>query len=514
MERPRRSSSLVGVPACDCRAIAVESADAMSTVHSPRSTDGGRHFSVRSGWVQEGPLRYVSAAFMPALLFIMVVPNGFAFAGRAPLFPTHPLLQLFVMGAGSWILLTRYRLALLQLRFINPLFLALLATMVASVLWAMFPTNTIGRLIRVFTIILGAYGFCLMGWHAQRFSTSLRQVLTGFMVLSIGFGIVSPQLAIHQSDAPELVGAWHGLANHKNQFGSLAAFAVLLWVHAWAARQTPRAYAVLGVLISVAALLLSRSSTSLLVSVFASAFVVIMLRMPSGWRRLRPIIVITFSLVVVLYSLVVVDKLPGAQILLKPVAMITGKSMDFTGRAPIWDVMYEEIGKHLMLGIGYGSYWVGDAAWSPARYMVEKVYFYPGSAHNGYLDILNDLGIVGLSVLIGMLLVYVMQAVALFRAEPAQGSLYLAVLFQQALGNLSESYIMYFTSPQIVWFVLAVLCMARAQLDLQLRHYFGTPALEQGGTAAGFRPPPAWLPPSHLPPRAIRWKRDDSDSAS
>ena len=61
------------------------------------------------------------------------------------------------------------------------------------------------------------------------------------------------------------------------------------------------------------------------------------------------------------------------------------------------------------------------------------MYFYPNESHNGYLEIVNDLGFVGLIVLFAYLIQYVRQAVRLIPFDRNQAGLYLAVFFQQAV---------------------------------------------------------------------------------
>ena len=59
--------------------------------------------------------------------------------------------------------------------------------------------------------------------------------------------------------------------------------------------------------------------------------------------------------------------------------------------------------------------------------------FYPTEAHNGYLDVINDLGYVGLVCLLGFLLVFLRQSLALLKIDYKQATLYLALLFGELL---------------------------------------------------------------------------------
>jgi exopolysaccharide production protein ExoQ len=142
--------------------------------------------------------------------------------------------------------------------------------------------------------------------------------------------------------------------------------------------------------------------------------------------------------------------------------------MTFTNRAMIWDIIKEHAQLHPILGTGFGAYWTGADPTSPSYVFLLRMYFWPSEAHNGYLDVVNDLGFVGLICLLGYLTVYVRQSVQLFRTDPSQGALYMALFFQQAMTNLSES--CWFSPMGIlpsVIMTLSTFTLARSLLDQQ-----------------------------------------------
>ena len=114
------------------------------------------------------------------------------------------------------------------------------------------------------------------------------------------------------------------------------------------------------------------------------------------------------------------------------------------------------------------------------------MYFYPGSAHNGYLEVVNDLGVVGLACLIGYLITYVRQALGLLTIDRTQATLYLCLFVQQGLTNLSESHWLSVMSVNFVIMTLATTCIARALLDSRLRSYFGVAHRGSGTNEPGF----------------------------
>jgi len=71
-------------------------------------------------------------------------------------------------------------------------------------------------------------------------------------------------------------------------------------------------------------------------------------------------------------------------------------------------------------------------------------------------------------VLIAFLLTYLRQGLSLFRSVRAQGALYLALLFQQLIANLSESRWFNVLTLEFGIFTLATVSMARILLQQRL----------------------------------------------
>jgi len=439
-------------------------------------------------WLVETSRGWLPAALGWLLLVMMTVPDNFDYVTKFGDVPTEGsamsrILWLTLIFGGAACVLSRAGMAWLLVRSINP-FLLLFAVLAAmSVIWSIAPEVTARRCIRIAAMILVAMAIMLPGWRPGRFQEIVRPAITALLLGSIIFGVMYPQLAIHQEKSPELLGAWHGLANHKNSFGAMSCIGVVLWANAFFAREVNRVHALIGTAIAVTALVLSRSTTSVVNTVFCVTLLLMMQKMPRGLRRYLPWFVSLFVLALVLYSLVSLRLLPGADLLLRPIAHMAGKDTSFTGRTDIWAVMTEHISYHPIFGTGYGAYWVGPLLNSESYLMVQRLMFYPASAHNGYLDVTNDLGFVGLACLIGFLIVYVRQTVQLSKFNHGQAALFLALFLQQAVTNLSESH---WFSVLSIGFVISTMCtvaLARGILDHRLREYFA--AVERSKNVRG-----------------------------
>lgn len=432
-------------------------------------------------WRADTRLAPAITALVWTLIVLMIVPEGFNYKNLATdAMPSSGgalsrLLWLALLGGGALVLLWRSSLSWLLARRLNVFFVAFLLLAGASVLWSIESGVTVRRMIRLATVVVVAAAFALSGWHPRRYQALLRPVLTAMLFGSILFGIAMPQLAIHQSTSYELAGAWRGLTNHKNTLGAISSITAIFWFHALLTREVGWRTAAVGGGIAMTTLLLSRSSTSLVTTLFVFAFLTMLLRSPPNLRRWMPLITALFVVLLLTYALAVLRLVPGMDILLKPIVLFTGKDLTFTGRSEIWAILNEHIRFSPLLGSGYGAYWTGPVPSSPSYEFVKKMHFYPGSAHNGYLEIVNDLGAVGLIVLGGYLLTHVAQSLKLLQADRGQAALFLGLFFQQAISNLSETHWLSVMNVDFVIVTLASFALARAHLQLDLQHYYGQP---------------------------------------
>jgi exopolysaccharide production protein ExoQ len=374
------------------------------------------------------------------------------------------IFKIALILIGAVVIFSHVREARAVLRQTNRFFLAFLVLALASVMWSADRDATLARYVSFIATVLVCFSFCLAGWHRKRLQNVLRPVMTLLMAGSLIYIAMAPEYAIDFDKA-----GYHGLAYQKNPFGELCAFGTLLWMHAWISGENKALKAILGAALGWTCLWLSKSSTSLLATAFASWLMFMMLRTSPSLRRYTPYMVTLFAGLVVAYALAVLQLVPGlATVLLGPITAITGKDMTFSNRAMIWDIIKEHVQLHPILGTGYGAYWTGAVPTSPSYVFLSRMYFWPSEAHNGYLDVVNDLGFVGLICLLGYLTVYVRQSLQLFKTDRPEGALYLAIFFQQAMTNLSES--CWFSPMGILpVFVttLATFTLAAALLDQQ-----------------------------------------------
>jgi O-antigen ligase len=352
--------------------------------------------------------------------------------------PLSRAIKLGLMGISAIMIAWRWSMAVRLLKAMNRFFLLFLLLVPLSVLWSIDSSATIARYVTLMSYVMVCFAFALGSWHPHRFQTVLRPILTLLLVASLIFGLLAPDLATEHGEGT-LKNAWHGVMGQKNQLGALAGFGAILWLHALVSNQARKLVAIGGVVMSATLLVLSRSSTSLLATVLACMLLLMMLELPAGMRRYVPYLVAVFAGVVIVYAVAMLKLIPGLELVLTPITSITGKDLTFSNRSVIWEIIQEHIKYAPYLGSGYGAYWTGPVPSSASYVFLSRMYFYPTESHNGYLEIMNDLGFVGLFCLLAYLAVYLRQCLRLMRIDRMQAALLLSLFFHQLINNLTET---------------------------------------------------------------------------
>jgi exopolysaccharide production protein ExoQ len=377
------------------------------------------------------------------------------------------VIKICMLAMSLYVLATRWTLARSVAKSINVGAALLLILAPLSALWSIERDDTILRSISLASIVLLCFAISIAGWHPRRFQQLAVPPLMFILVVSLLLGIAFPDQIAEVGDDISLLGAWHGITLTKNQFGMTASLAVIICVNRWLAREGRPAWSFIGGAVAFVCLILSRSNTSLFATLLCVLFMALVMKVQVIKQRLTTVLAVAIAGIILLYELVIQDLFPGAYTLLAPIRSLTGKDATLSARTLIWDIMKEHIQAAPYLGTGYGAYWIGPVARSPSYVFTYKMYFYPTEAHNGYLDIVNDLGYLGLICLLLFLVTYMRQALQLVRIDRNQAVLYLALLFQQMVMNMSESEWLARDSAFTV-IILGIVCMSRSLREARL----------------------------------------------
>jgi O-antigen ligase len=129
-----------------------------------------------------------------------------------------------------------------------------------------------------------------------------------------------------------------------------------------------------------------------------------------------------------------------------------GRGSNLTGRTDLWAHCLQ-FQSNPILGAGFESFWSGER-----RERIAEFYrnWKPGGSHNSYLDTYLDLGIIGLSILIGLLIATFWKIrLELFR-NFEWGRYRLAFLTAVVVRGWTESC---FKTSSAIWFVFYIIAM-------------------------------------------------------
>ena len=113
-----------------------------------------------------------------------------------------------------------------------------------------------------------------------------------------------------------------------------------------------------------------------------------------------------------------------------------GRDSTLTGRTEIWASLLPDLMRQPLLGAGFGSFW------TPKMIFTHQI----GEAHNGYLEVLLQLGLVGLFLTAMFLLSSTRKAAILLVSDYDWASLSICFLVMAAIHNITESSLDSFTS--------------------------------------------------------------------
>jgi O-antigen ligase len=326
--------------------------------------------------------------------------------------------------------------------------LALSFFAVASTCWSATPLFTLQRSIillatTVFAIYLGAR----FEWDEQLnlWAWFLALSVLGSLIVIIlfpAYGVTVGQT--HPGD-------WKGLFDHKNGLGRTMAFGVLLLSVA-KPRGMP-SWVRLGVLAGTAWLLIGSHSATSFISVVLIALLCPILHLfrlrrrgtVPLWVAIVPLLGMLAGLVVVSYS---------------SVTAMVGRDVSLTGRTPLWAYLVSAVRESPLIGHGYAAFWMPDGADAKTVTAVTGVW-QPGSAHNEYLDLLLDVGLVGFMLFVYGFALAAKRAFVLFK-KAATGAdkwpLYLLLFI--AIYSFTESRL--FRSHSFLWLPYASMFTALA----------------------------------------------------
>lgn len=309
--------------------------------------------------------------------------------------------------------------------------LAFLALAMASIFWSHYPAATALGLLTTWIIVINGVALAVTFTWAELLR-SLGLVLRLILAVSIVFELVVAlvvrarvlpffgQPGVDYSAYKKLPGMlmWsrnelfevfdggriQGIVGNANSLGFLALLAVIVFGVQLAARSVSRRSAIAWLVLAVATILMTKSATATLAAAGVAVFLVIALLVRHARTGRGRLLVYGVSAAVLAAS-VTAGIVFRAELL-----ELLGKSSDLTGRLGIWEKVTDLAQQRPAFGWGWVSFWVPWA--DPFDNLVFRSGVRQLQAHNTWLDVAFQLGLVGLIIfaaLVGAALVKAWQ---------------------------------------------------------------------------------------------------------
>lgn len=341
--------------------------------------------------------RSKETVFLAAVAFVLTGALWRAFSGSAdPSLDGDTRTQVILAVLYGGVLL----LAVMTLRWTgwllahSPALVGLLIVALVSPVWAETPDLVFRRAVSLIgTSLFGVVLASRLTLEEQVRLTRCVLRLAAFACLALF--VIAPGRAMATDYG---TGSVRGIFPHKNLFGAAMALGLLAEWHVTDGRWMGRTAKVVFLGLFAGLLVLSHSVTSI---VTVGGTLVIVLFFERVQHRYRiPLSAILFFLA----GLVVCVALFGGDTSIFTETL--GRSKDLTGRTELWRSVGSMILARPWLGYGFSGFWSGASVES---FTVEKyVGWSPTYSHNGYLEILLNVGVIGA----GLFLIFLWRGMA------------------------------------------------------------------------------------------------------
>lgn len=265
--------------------------------------------------------------------------------------------------------------------------LLLLGLAFVSISWSSIPDIALRKVIS----LIGTTMFALYLSSRYSFEQQLRIYGWTFgiaIVFSFIFAIALPDYGISSFDA--VSGAWRGIYSHKNGLGQNMFAGFLTFYFLSISGKKNKLLFRIFCLLSIVLILFAESATSFVsvVFIFAIAQGLDLISLKSKTSVLLTLLFIIFSAFVLFLFVVNFTAFLEAN----------NKDITLTGRIPLWESLWGFIQQKPWLGYGYGSFFSGTHRETDLLWKIHR--WNPVHAHNGYIQLLLHVGVVGLILMI------------------------------------------------------------------------------------------------------------------
>jgi O-antigen ligase len=310
-----------------------------------------------------------------------------------------------------------------------------------STLWSQDPSRTLLKGLCLF--LVAVFAVYLVNRYDNEEIIHLFYLLSNIiLVLSFMYSLVFHGTGI----TPD--GAWRGVFHTKNDAARVVVFllpSALYYRPRVASAETFRQASICATFVFA---LLTRSVTGL-----ASAALLILLF--ALWTLIRRVAATEKGIIVTLAVFAAVTLSFLVFYYAKDVLPLFGKDITLTGRTKIWSSVLLSIAKRPWLGYGHGAFWIGQGEATNTYLAANWTVSY---AHNGFLDVLLQLGFVGLAAVCFVFAKAVIDTAAVISRVTSRYSFWcVSILALTLTFNLDEG--TFISEERIYWLLFLVVAL-------------------------------------------------------
>jgi len=357
-------------------------------------------------WFTVFSLIFLTGILRWSSLFVSADATAISTNDSNPFDPISSIVQYLIYAIALFFLIARKNTTISTARG-SFLICALPVLATISCLWSDLPDESLRKGIA--TIQTSYFGL----YFASRFSNKQQLHILAWVfgivaILSLLFGIAFPGASIEMGAN---AGSFRGPFTQKNILARVAVLgSIVFLLNALQNMQSTsnKITLWLGFLINVLLIVLSTSKTALLLLFM----ILVLLPLYKALRWKNTIIIPIIIMIIICGGSILAIVISNWEVSLNAI----GGDATLTGRAGLWEAAIEKIGERPWLGYGYQAFWQDDGGaveiWRSEGYK-------PPHAHNGFVNVPLDLGLIGLFIFLAIIAINYARAIAFLRSVTA-----------------------------------------------------------------------------------------------
>lgn len=365
----------------------------------------------------------------------------------------------------------------------NKAAVVLILLIFVSAAWSIHPDVTLRRGVNYFSTLLTAF-YLAAFFDLDEIMKIVSCSIAIAVVSSFIFVFAFPLDAIHQPSPwqiEDITGAWKGAYSHKNVLGHVMTVGVIVELYILTATRSRLLWHLLVLCGCLTLILFARSGTAILLTALymlgAVLFVIL--------QRAREYFGVALVMLATIATTIAVIYLAYPNL----VFAALGSDATLTGRTELWALVLNLIGERPTLGWGYSAMWLQNDSLTIS--ISHTVGWAVPQAHNAFLEVALELGVLGLTIVTAFVAISFWRAIRCLLADRYRYGMFSLVFFIGIIvSGLTESTLLQNQTIEWVMFNVLSFCCGQqiARSDRKTYPHFNRPYVGHLAAESPHRP--------------------------